>query len=495
MKIPRHHGRLLGGALGIFLGVAAVSSPVLGLSFVFERSLDQVHGQMLALSAEESHLQRTFLVADHLIHELAMAAADGGPDDSAIVDWRSRTENLLKTGREGLAVRASVNHRAIRGALVELEGVLAQPASAEHAGELFVRLIETLGRLRTQTEDALNRLREARVQLVREEERRANLVALASVCAGFIGVMVVCLLTGRFFLRLSRDVGRLKDRAKRIADGDYRQPLGFERKDEVGELAEAIDSMARQLAERETDSARRCLCQAEKMSALGTFATGIAHEIGNPIQSIVVLCEMLGESLAGDPSGRNAEEGRKSLEMIVEQVDRMDSALRDLRDFAGPVPVEMEAVSVNSALGSAIQLLRFDPRFRRIRLTTELGADVPMVYGAGNQLTQVALNALINAADAIDGRDGAIVVTSAPDRGGVLITIEDNGCGMSRETCERALDAFFTTKPPGMGVGLGLSVCKEIVDKHGGTIVLDSEPGRGTRVRIRIPSMQQGGTP
>jgi signal transduction histidine kinase len=180
--------------------------------------------------------------------------------------------------------------------------------------------------------------------------------------------------------------------------------------------------------------------------------------------------------------------------MIVEQLDRMNSTLQDLSDFASPVPAKMEPMSVNSALESAIQLLHFDPRFRGIRLTADLRRDVPVVYGTASRLTQVAINILINAADAVDGEYGTIVVTSGPSRDGALITIEDNGHGMSKETCETALNPFVTTKPRGEGTGLGLAMCKAIIDEHRGTLAIDSEPGRGTRVQIHIPSIPEAGT-
>jgi signal transduction histidine kinase len=497
MKIAKLRNRLLGRAVGVFLGVVAVSSLVFALSLVFKRGLDQVHVQMLALNGDESDLQRTFLMADQLIHDLAMPRRDGGLQDSEIVDWRSRLERLAEGEESSFDTRTSVNYAPIRQAAIDVEEILAGRLPAEHADEFVARVIPKLRGFSAEVRGALSQVQEARLQLIHEEEHRADFGALAMLCVGFIGFTVVCLLTGRFFLQLSRDVGRLKDRANRIANRDYGQPFNSGRKDEVGDLDEALNVMAQALAEteRETESARRRLCQAEKMSALGTFAMGIAHEIGNPIQSVIVLCEMLGDSLAEDSGRRNAAEDRKHLQMIVEQVDRMSSALQVFSDFSSPAPVKMEPISVNSALESAIQLLHFDPRFRGVRLAANLSRDVPVVCGAASQLSQVAVNILINAADAIDGEEGTIVVTSGPDRDDALIRIEDNGRGMSKEICGEALNPFFTTKPKGEGTGLGLAICKAIIDEHRGTLAIDSEPGRGTRVQIRIPSMPREGAP
>jgi len=495
MKIPKLRNRLLGAAVGLFLSVAAVTFLMFALSFVLKRGLDRVQDRLLALNEEEADLQRRFLMADHLIHDLAMAARDGSPGGAASVDWRPRLEQLANTRWGSLDTRTPVNYVAIRQALIDIRAVAPGPRPGEPAKPLVASLVPTLKRIRAETESALSQRRTVRLRLMQEQEERADFDALAMLCVGFIGFSVVSLSTGRFLLRLSRDVGRLKDRARRIAEGDYEGRADFERRDEVGELAETISAMAGALVERakEIENTRHCLFQAEKMFALGTLATGIAHEIGNPLHSILAICEELDESLAEESSSRNVTENRKRLQMITDELDRLQSVIRELGDFSSPVPVERGPMSVNPAIESAIQLLRFDSRFRGIRITADLSRDVPIVYGAASRLTQVAINLLINAADAVDAEDGAIVVSSAPDRDGVLITIEDNGRGMSKETCGRALDAFFTTKPRGEGTGLGLAVCKEIIEEHGGTTVIDSEPGRGTRIEIRIPSPTQEG--
>jgi len=490
LKISEFRNKLLGKAVELFLGAVALFFLVFALSWVFKSGLDVVHDRLHSLDDEYADHQRTFSMANDLTLDLAVPGRSGEPGEAAIVDRLSRLEDLAGTGGMVFDNSTSQDYAALQKARIELEEIVAGTGPAEHADELVARLIPTLRGFSAGTESAMRELRKARAQLIREDASRADYGTFVMLCVGFAAFTAVCLLTGRFFLQLSRDLGRLQQRAKRIAEGHYGEPLIFERKDEVGELAQAVDAMARALAERatEVENAHHHLFQSEKMVALGTFATGIAHEIANPIHSITMICEQLADSLAADSTGRDAAMDRKHLQMIAEQLDSMDSALRDLSNFASPVEVEMEPMSVNSALESAIQLLHFDTRFRGIRLTTNLSREVPLVYGAANQLTQVAINILINASDAIDGEDGTIAVTSAPSRDGALVTIEDNGCGMSKKTCEKALDVFFTTKPSGEGTGLGLAVCKAIIDRHRGTLTIDSEPGRGTRLEIRIPS-------
>jgi signal transduction histidine kinase len=175
--------------------------------------------------------------------------------------------------------------------------------------------------------------------------------------------------------------------------------------------------------------------------------------------------------------------------MILEQGKRIERAVRDLRDLALPASDRIEPTSINPAPGSALNLLRYDRRFRGIKVIADLSPDVPVVYGVADHLTQVAVNLL---ADAIDG-DGKIIVASRPEGDGVLVTIEDDGCGMSEELSQKALDPFFTTKSYEKATGLGLAVCRAVVDQHRGTLRIESTPDRGTTVYVRTPAMSEAG--
>jgi HAMP domain-containing protein len=272
-KSPKLRNTLLGTALKVFLGVAAVSFLVFALSLVLKRDLDQVHDRLIALNEEERDLRRAFLTANDLILDLAVIHRGGGPDDAAIAGWRSHLEDLADM-REGLFdTSTSPKYAAFEEALIDVEEILAGPLPAEHADKLVARLIPTLRGFSEEVQSALSQVEKSGLQLVREDDHKADFGALAMLCVGFAGFTVVCLLTGRFFLQLSRDVGRLKKRATKIAAGDCGNPLAVKRKDEIGELAHAVNAMARALAERarELENARQRLFQGEKMFALGTF--------------------------------------------------------------------------------------------------------------------------------------------------------------------------------------------------------------------------------
>lgn len=251
------------------------------------------------------------------------------------------------------------------------------------------------------------------------------------------------------------------------------------------------DLTERKHAERELELARSQLSHREKMAAIGQLAAGIVHEVGNPVAAISGAIEVLLAQRARGGEDRAARELEEAnLRLIEAQVHRLAGIGREIAEFAGPQPSERQLVDVNQLARSAVALLRYDPRVRSVQLEVRLDPAVPAIRGSADQLTQVLLNLLLNAADACEGLPSArthVLLATAPDRDGVVIEVRDTGAGMDSETLARAFDAFYTTKSGGRGMGLGLSMCHRIVEHHGGTCSLRSVAGEGTTVRIHLP--------
>jgi signal transduction histidine kinase len=318
--------------------------------------------------------------------------------------------------------------------------------------------------------------------------------ALSTLVVGLSGFAAVCLLAGPFLLRFARDLRRLERRAGEISAGNYGEAPDFDREDEIGELGRALNRMADTLAEREEqiESSRNHLFESGKMIALGTFAAGIAHELGNPIHAMSALVERIDANRAKEPSERRMAENLDRMKMISDQIDRLNRVIREVGEFARGGTAQMEATDINQAIASALRMSRFHHGFRQIELVSNLSRDLPMVHAVPEHLTQLALNILINAADAVEPGDGKITVSTRREGGDALISIADNGHGMSKEAAETAPDLFFTTKSKGSGSGLGLAMCKAIVDEHSGGLEIESAPGRGTTVHVRIPLAVEG---
>jgi PAS domain S-box-containing protein len=228
------------------------------------------------------------------------------------------------------------------------------------------------------------------------------------------------------------------------------------------------------------------LLKAERLAAAGTFASGVAHEVNNPLASISSLVQSL-------LPGESNPERQTALRTILSQITRIATTLKDLVNFARPVPAERKPLDLNEMVRETLRLIAYNRRFDGIRIEPALANDLHQPYADHNGIQQVLLNLLFNAADAIQNGCGVIRVITENARtpqgeGRVLMRVVDNGCGIAPENLEKVFDPFFTTKPAGSGVGLGLSLCQSIVLTNQGTIRIESKVGHGTTVTICLPT-------
>jgi len=227
------------------------------------------------------------------------------------------------------------------------------------------------------------------------------------------------------------------------------------------------------------------LLKAERLAAAGTFASGVAHEVNNPLASISSLVQSL-------LPGESDRERQTALRTILSQITRIATTLKDLVNFARPAPPERKPLDLNEMVSETLRLVAYNRRFDGIRIEPSLAPDLNKPYTDHNGIQQVLLNLLFNAADATPNGNGVIRVITENARtqqggGRVLMRVVDNGCGIEPDNLERVFDPFFTTKPAGAGVGLGLSLCQSIVLTNQGTIRVESKVGCGTTVTICLP--------
>ncbi len=233
------------------------------------------------------------------------------------------------------------------------------------------------------------------------------------------------------------------------------------------------------------------LIKAERLAAAGTFAAGVAHEVNNPLASISSLVQSI-------LTGENDPQRRTALHTILSQITRISSTLKDLVNFARPTTAQRKPVEVNGLIAETLRLITYNKRFSGIRVEPILAPDLRRAFADDNEIQQVLLNLLFNAADASPAEGGVIKVITENQRTGqggeksrrVVIKVADNGIGIPREHLERVFDPFFTTKPAGAGVGLGLSLCQRMILSNQGTIRVDSEVGRGTAVTITLAAAE-----
>jgi signal transduction histidine kinase len=259
--------------------------------------------------------------------------------------------------------------------------------------------------------------------------------------------------------------------------------------DEIAALMELADQLAINV---ENSRLFRLLRERDRLATLGEMSAGLAHEIRNPLAAIKGAAQEL------DPSRIGGEDG-ELMQIIIDEVDRLNSVVSEFLDYARPFRGTFVALSVNDAVRRTVQLMEHDLG-KNVVIHTDLSSDVPDVNGDAERLQQVLINLLLNAADAMERNGQIFIATTAasdvPDAAllglkdeahFVEVRVRDTGPGISKQVLEQIFIPFFTTKV--RGTGLGLALCQRIVQFHGGTIEVRSVEGRGCTFIMRLPAL------
>ena len=359
---------------------------------------------------------------------------------------------------------------------------------------------------------------------------------------------VVLLIFGGFLLshvlvKPLRDLARL---TQRISEGDFSETIQVTSKNEIGQLIDSFNRMILRLKEnqesiesylesleitnRKLKEAQEELLRSEKLASIGRFAAGVAHEVGNPLGAILGYTSIL------EGGGISDEEGRDYLKRIEKEIERINRIVRELLDFARPSKQEVNDVEVNHVIENALSLLSYQKSFKNIQTELKLHPRLPCIRGNETQLSQVFINVILNAVDAMAQGGSLRIETETfvvehllmepihrlhprrrrgdpaesdyfhlrkPDplsamltkfsKGDILVKIQisDTGTGIGKEDLKKIFDPFFTTKDPDKGTGLGLSVSLRIVESMGGEIKVESELGKGTKFEIYFPAAKE----
>jgi two-component system, NtrC family, sensor kinase len=331
---------------------------------------------------------------------------------------------------------------------------------------------------------------------------RRNKVVWSFLGVGVLGVVLVLILSFFITTGIIRPLREMVGATKKIAKGDLSWELSTASQDEIGQLAASFNHMLVRLkqtrqeleeygktledkVEQRSQQLKQIQLQfmrSEKLSSLGRLASGVAHEIDGPLTGILTFSHHLMRKLKDNP------ELQGELEKIVKETTRVTTVVRDLLNFARETKPQKRPCQINELISQTLSLVEGQTVFQNIRVLKNLDPQIPIALLDANQIQQVFMNILLNAADAMP-TGGILTITSRllPGDGSVEIRFADTGLGISQENLDKVFDPFFTTKAHKKGTGLGLAVSYGIIERHRGQIRVQSQEGKGTTFIVELP--------
>lgn len=483
-------------AFRLVLSVATILLAVLGLAAwlglgaVEDFAMTEVRdgGDRLAVTIKRS-LRHAMLRADsEAIEQTVRTVATGDdPMDIRVFNKDGRVMFSSRPGDQGR--RVSVDEAACRGCHQGGRATASLPAdqrSDVYTGSDGVRVFQRIEPIYNEPECS-----SAPCHVHPADQRVLGVMDVALPLARFdakmqrfrgtaaaVSAVAVVLIAGVIVLLVSRLVTRrirvLVAGTRRISDGDLAHRIPRMGVDELGMLADSFNRMTAKLEET-----RGCLLMSERLASLGRLSAGLAHEINNPLTGVLLHASKTLDSLPAD------DPRRKPMQTVVEETKRCREVIRGLLDFARQSAPCKQQVRVEDVVARAVAVVEPQAARRGVRVETG-GGPVPEVIADPAQLQQVVLNLLLNAIDAMPG-GGVVKVAWSAEGGNVEVAVTDTGVGIAPELLGRVFEPFFTTKE-GKGTGLGLAVSWGIVEQHGGTIRVSSEPGAGSTFTVVLPA-------
>ena len=339
---------------------------------------------------------------------------------------------------------------------------------------------------------------------------------VATILVFTVGIGGIALLAWTYVKPISRVV----EAARRVAQGSLEERLPAGRRDEIGELNQSFNEMVERLREKEVLEKR--LHQAERLSAIAHLASGIAHEVRNPLNSISLIVDHLAAQFSPKTGAEREEVGRLT-GLIKQEIHRLNAMIEAFLKFGRPLELKRQPTDVRQVLDEVLEVASQKVQEEHIQVAREYGEGLPTVWIDVPHMKTCFLNLVLNAVQAMSPKGGTLSIAVEMAKGGappgpgskgssngggasetrmrraadspgqpstadgwVEIAIRDTGVGVAPENLDKVFEPYFTTKE--VGIGLGLALTKQILEQHGGGIELSSEVGKGTIVRLRLPA-------
>ena len=345
-------------------------------------------------------------------------------------------------------------------------------------------------------------LAKADVQLAESTRRMVIYTACALLLIAVLTWFVVWRVVGKPVKALQRGT-------EHLAAGDLGYQIEVHSKDEIGKLATSFNGMSEELEKehsqnvlwtqtleqrveqktRELKRAHEHALHTEKMASIGKMAAVLAHEINNPLSGILTYAKLLRKWVGHDDAGMSRRgEIYESLDLIASESRRCGDLVKNLLTFSRTTPMNLQPTNLNQVIDRSLRLVQHQFDLAGIQVQQQLDPDLPPVHCDGAQIEQVLLALIMNAIDAMPQGGNLWLTTSCNDNDSTLrVVVRDDGAGIPAEILPRIFEPFLTTKETGRGVGLGLAISQNILERHHGSIEVQSEVGRGTTFTVTLP--------
>ncbi len=311
--------------------------------------------------------------------------------------------------------------------------------------------------------------------------RRRTLLTFLGIT--FAGILLAFAISNILSNSITKPIRNLVSASLKLAKGDLSHRVEGMPEDAIGELGKAFNSMADAIEERDEqlkEYVKKKIMKSERLAMIGQLAAGVAHEINNPLGSILIYSHLLLEDL------EEKDTQRENLEKIVNQATRCKEIVKGLLDFSRQTEPEMNQKDINKIVNEVLSLVERQVMFQNIKVTKKLSKSLPMVMLDEAQIQQVFMNIVLNAVEAIEGQ-GELIIETTSNGEFIETKFIDTGCGISEQNIEKLFEPFFSYKKKGHGIGLGLAISYGIIKKHNGEIIVKSEVGKGSSFTIRLP--------
>ncbi len=389
--------------------------------------------------------------------------------------YLSNTEKLfLNLEKEMKGILGTYEYNQCAVALKEYHKILKHKEDAVAEGSSDVENLRARGAVLTTFGEKLLNEKKSRISRVFGK----MLVMPLGFGGGFVFIVL-------FIVRMTRKdvlkpLALLRAAAENARKGVLNPISHVSRK--KNEVSDCIDAFNKMVAE--IDSGQEQLLQSRKLASIGTFTSGVAHELNNPINNISLIVD----SLIEDGESLSPEESMRLYHDLMDQAERSSEIVKNLLEFSRVDQDHFENISMEEMIKKTERLLKNELNIKRVKFHTRIEENLPKVRIDQSRLQQALVNLLLNGIQAMpDGGELTLIIETDPESGDIRMDVRDTGTGIPREQLDSIFDPFFTTKKEGEGTGLGLSVTYNIIQRHNGRITVESTVGRGTCFSIFLP--------